>query len=141
MQTLVRDVSAVANQFFNGDVQEAFAQAPDIRFDDSQLALMQLRLSRSEQSTAVAQYQQTQQLEPSPQVGAGRRLGQLARDLNDAALAPAAQFLEQARTAVNQIMEGLVRQDQRFQTATADQQTTYQNNLARLLGTSALSTT
>ncbi|MBK1641899.1 hypothetical protein CKO12_08445 [Chromatium okenii] len=141
MQTLVRDVSAVANQFFNGDVQQAFAQAPDIRFDDSQLASMQLRLSRSEQSTAVAQYQQTQQLEPSPQVGAGRRLGQMARDLNDAALAPAAQFLEQARTAVNQIMEGLVRQDQRFQTASADQQTTYQNNLARLLGIPEFSAT
>jgi hypothetical protein len=139
IQTLVRDVGTVASEFFNGDVQKAFAQAPDIAFDDSQLASMQLRLSRSEQSTAAAQYQQTQQLDDPLQMPAGRRLGQLAGTVNDSAQSPAVQFLEQARAAVSQIMEGLVRQDQRFQNAPTDQQTTFQNNLTRLLGTGSIS--
>lgn len=132
IQNLVRDVGQVANQFFNGDVQQAFAQAPNIAFDDAQLSSMRLRLSRSEQTSAVAQYQQTQQLN-NP---AGQTIGKLARELSDSAKQPALDFLDQARAAVNQIMQGLVQQDYRFQTASSDQQANYQNNLARLLGIS-----
>lgn len=130
IQNLVRDVGQVANQFFNGDVQQAFAQAPQINFDDSQLSSMRLRLSRTEQTSAVEQYQQTQQLNQP----AGARIGKLARELNDSANQPALDFLAQARAAVTQIMQGLVQQDHRFQTAPAEQQSTYQNNLNRLLG-------
>ncbi|MBK1694971.1 hypothetical protein CKO09_09490 [Chromatium weissei] len=140
IQNLVRDVGQVANQFFNGDVQQAFAQAPNIAFDDSQLSSMRLRLSRSEQTTAVNQYQQTQQLNNPVNNSVEQRIGKLARELNDAAKQPALDFLAQARAAVNEIMRGLVQQDSRLQTASSDQQATYQNHLNRLLGINSTAT-
>ncbi len=134
IQNLVRDVSQVANNFYGGDVQKAFDQAPNIAFDQTQLASMNLRMSRSEQSSAVQQYQQTQQLDNPSQAQAGLRLGHLANQLSDSAQNPALAFLDQAREAVSQIMKGLVEQDRRYQEASPDQQSLYQSNLDRLLG-------
>lgn len=133
IQNLVRDVSQVANQFYSGDVQKAFEQAPNIAFDDSQLASMSLHMSRTEQYSAVQQYQQTQQLENPEQVQSGRRLGHLMREMRDTFQKPGLDFLEQAREAASQIMQGLTQQDSRFKDASSDQQSLYQQNLGQLL--------
>lgn len=133
IQNLVRDVGQVANQFYSGDVQKAFEQAPGIAFDRSQLSSMSLHMSRTEQFSAVQQYQQTQELENPERAQSGRRLGHLAREMSDSFQNPALEFLSQAREAVSQMMQELVQQDGRFKDASPEQQSKYQNNLERLL--------
>ena len=133
IQALVSDIGKVANDFFRGDVEKAFAQASNVAFDDSQLASMNLRMSRTEQYSAVQQYQQTQQLENPEQAQSGRRLGHLMREMRDSFQNPALEFLSQAREAASQIMRGLVEQDSRFQDASPERQSKYQNDMERLL--------
>lgn len=137
IQNLVRDVGQVANQFFGGDVQRAFEQASDISFDQSQLSAMSLRMSRTEQSSAAQQYRATQQLANPEQAQSGVRLGHLAQDLSDSYQRPELAFLEQAREAVSQIMQGLVEQDSRFKDAATEQQSVYRDNLNRLFDAAA----
>jgi hypothetical protein len=134
IQNLVRDVGQVANQFFNGDVQKAFEQAPDIAFDRSQLASMRLHMSRSEQYSVAQRYQQTQQLQNPNQAQSELRLGHLTREMSESAQSPLLAFLDQAKEAVSQLMQGLVEQDSRFKDASSDQQSLYRSNLDRLLG-------
>jgi hypothetical protein len=133
IQALVSDVGKVANDFFRGDVEKAFAQVSNVAFDDSQLASMNLRMSRTEQYSAVQQYQQTQQLENPEQVQSGRRLGHLMREMSDSVQNPALEFLSQAREAASQIMRGLVEQDSRFQDASPERQSKYRDDMERLL--------
>ena len=84
IQTLVQDVGKLAKDFFGGDVQKAFEQAPDVRFDSSQLASMNLTMSRSESYSAARVYEGTQRLEqPESVQNAGRRLGHMMRELRD----------------------------------------------------------
>lgn len=133
IQNLMRDVSSVANDFYGGNVQKAFDEVSNVSFDTNQLASMNLRMSRSEQTSSVQQYQSTQQLENPEQANAGRRLGHLADELRDSFQKSALDFLDQAREAASQIMQGLVQQDSRFKDALPDQQAVYQDNLDRLL--------
>lgn len=133
IQNLVRDVGQVANEFFNGDVQKAFEQAPDISFDGSQLASMRLHMSRSEQYSAAQAYRQTDASSSADQGQSGLRLGHLSRQLSDAAQNPMLAFVDQAKEAISQIMQGMMEQDTRFKDAAQDQQASYQENMARLL--------
>lgn len=133
IQELVADVSKVARDFFGGDVQQAFEQAPNIAFDQTQLSSMSLRMSRTEQYSAAAQYRQNQQLENPEQAQAGRLLGHLAHDMRDSFQTPALEFLTQAREAADQILRGLTEQDSRYQDASTEQQASYRGNLERLL--------
>ncbi len=138
IQNLVRDVGTVANDFFGGDVQKAFEEAPGIAFDDSQLASMNLHMSRSEQYSAAKAYQETQSLAEPEQAKSGRRLGHLMRDLRDSFEQPALGFLNQAGKGASEIMQGLVEQDSRYKETSVDQQSAYQENLRRLLSSLGL---
>ena len=138
IQSLVQDVGDLANEFFNGDVQKAFEQAPDVSFDSSQLASMRLHMSRSEQYSAVQRYQQAQQPDNPDQARSGLRLGHLARELSNAAQNPLLAFLDKANEAANQLMQGLVAQDGRFKDASEEQQSRFQDRLGQLLAGSRL---
>ncbi|NVZ09154.1 DUF5610 domain-containing protein [Allochromatium humboldtianum] len=134
IQTLVQDVGKLAKDFFGGDVQKAFEQAPDVRFDSSQLASMNLTMSRSESYSAARVYEGTQRLEqPESVQNAGRRLGHMMRELRDSFERPELGFLSQPDRAASDIMRGLVEQDGRFQQASPDQQGLYEQNLSQLL--------
>ncbi|EXJ16840.1 DUF5610 domain-containing protein [Imhoffiella purpurea] len=129
IQSLVQDVGKVASEFYSGDVQKAFEQVSDVSFDSSQLASMNLRMSRSEQYSAAQQYQQTQQLENPDQARAGKRLGHLMNDMAQSYSNPALEFLDQARESATQIMKNLVEQDSLFKDASSEQQSLYQGHL------------
>ncbi|MTW20964.1 DUF5610 domain-containing protein [Allochromatium palmeri] len=133
IQTLVQDVGNLAKDFFGGDVQKAFEQAPDVRFDSSQLASMNLTMSRSESYSAARAYEGTQKLAAPEQENAGRRLGHMMRELRDSVERPELDFFSQPDQAAGQILQGLVEQDGRFQGADADQQARYQEYVQRLL--------
>ncbi|BCU06997.1 DUF5610 domain-containing protein [Allochromatium tepidum] len=134
IQNLIRDVGSLAKDFFNGDVQKAFEQAPDVRFDSSQLASMNLTMSRSESYSAARVYEGTQRLEqPEQMQNAGRRLGHMMRELRESAERPELGFLSRPDQAAGRILQGLVEQDGRFQNADADRQARYREYVERLL--------
>ena len=133
IENLVRDVSNLANEFFNGDVQKAFDMIPDLRFDSSQLASMDLRMTRVEQYSAAARYQQTQQIEDGEQSRPGLRLGQLMREMQEQFNRSVLAFLERPQEEAGRLMSALVQQDARFLEASQTQQARYRENLERLL--------
>lgn len=54
----VEQTSGVVDEFFNGDIQQAFQQASSIGLEDSQITGFALELSRTEQVETVQRYQQ-----------------------------------------------------------------------------------
>lgn len=132
IQNLIRDVSLLADEFFHGDVQKAFAQAGKLELDGSQLASMSLTMTRTESWSMAQAYQQTQQLDDAGSKP-GRRLGQLMQGLSEQVNAQRLAFLEQPKAFGKQLMEALVEQDVRFKEALESQQNRYTENLGRLL--------
>ena len=140
VQNLVQDIGRLANDFFNGDVQQAFDQLGSLRFDSQQLASMELNLTRTETRTetyTLAQsYAQTQRLAASDESNTLRpvqRLGQLLQEMRDSFNASLLEFLDRPQLAAGDLMRNLVAQDARFKGASDDQQTRFQQNLDRLL--------
>ncbi|WP_200834016.1 DUF5610 domain-containing protein [Nitrincola tapanii] len=134
IQTLVRDISQLADEFFNGDVQKAFEQAQDLRMDGSQLASMNLTMTRSESFSKVQAYQTTEQ-QTQAEDKPGRRLGQLmqalAAELNQSML----DFIREPKALGRDLMQALVEQDTRFKLSGTEEQTRLRENLGRLLQT------
>ncbi|WP_026340653.1 DUF5610 domain-containing protein [Thioalkalivibrio sp. ALJT] len=136
VQGMVRDLGQVADEFFNGDVQQAFAMLPDLRFDTGQLQSMELRMTRTEVSRMAQAYEQTRQIDAPEQSAQGQRLGQLIEALRESLKAPGLPFADEANqaiTAAGPILQTLMEQDTRFKTAATDQQENFRKNLDRLL--------
>lgn len=66
---LVKDVSKLADEFFNGDLDKAFEQATQLGFDESELSGFSLQMSRVEKVSVAQAYQQVAQYE-APRGGA-----------------------------------------------------------------------
>lgn len=134
LQQMVRDIAGVADEFFNGDVQKAFEQSADIRFDAGELSSMELNMSYSRSLSQASAYEQVGQLE-QPVDKPGLRLGQLMKDLAESVGAPSLGFLQSPAQAGRDLMTGLVEQDNRFADALKELQDSYRNNLKQLLDT------
>lgn len=72
---LVKDVSKLADEFFNGDLDKAFAQASELGYDESELQGFALNMSRVETVSVAAAYQQVAQFEPDGRAGRGEGKG------------------------------------------------------------------
>ncbi|MBK1691898.1 hypothetical protein CKO33_06920 [Ectothiorhodospira mobilis] len=131
IQALVQDVTGLAGEFFNGDIQAAFARVDDLRFDGGELAGMRLDMTRTEQYSLASRYEQTRQLE-TPQAP-GQRLGQYLETLAERFDRPEVQFLEQARASAGRLLQTLNEQDSRFRDASTEQQARFQERMDRLL--------
>ncbi len=74
---LVQDVSKLADEFFNGDLDKAFEQATQLGFDESELSGFSLQMTRTESISVANAYQQVSQYEgDKPGRGHGREHGQ-----------------------------------------------------------------
>lgn len=131
IQALVQDVTGLAGEFFNGDIQAAFAQVDDLRFDGGELAEMRLDMTRTEQYSLASRYEQTRQLE-TPQAP-GQRLGQYLETLAERFDRPELQFLEQARASAGRLLQALSEQDARFRESAAERQMDLRERMERLL--------
>ncbi len=123
IQNLIKDVSLIADDFFDGDVQAAFEQATEFKMDKSELASMHLTLSRSQQHSAVAAYQQVQ--DPDAQHSPNRKLGHMMQDLTDRFNQPALGFIDSPLDFGQQLLSNLIDQDQRYRDADEQQQSLY----------------
>lgn len=126
IQNLIQDVSLIADDFFNGDVQSAFEQASEFEMDRSQLGSMSLNMSRSEQYTAVAAYQEVQN--HGNNYAGGQRLGQMADMLNSQRSDSTLSFVDQLGSLQEQILDSLVEQDARYKEANEEQQNKFDQN-------------
>jgi len=61
---LLSDVGALANKFFNGDVQAAFSSAQTLGFDSKELQSFALDFQQSTYIEVVQAYQRTEQISP-----------------------------------------------------------------------------
>jgi hypothetical protein len=106
---LVQDVSKLADEFFNGDLDKAFAQATELGFDQNELSGFSLKMTRQETISVANAYQQVaqyeEQVQPSNGVGEGAQQGQNVGQL----IKPIANymqdliaFLEQAREQLDE---------------------------------------
>ncbi|MBK1647557.1 hypothetical protein CKO36_02835 [Rhabdochromatium marinum] len=134
IRDLVRDVSQLANDFFDGDVQKALDQAGDMSFDGSQLASFELNMSQSQQYTAAQAYKETQQIEAPPEEQRpGMRLGQLINSMRDLFNRSTLGFLENPADTSAGFMRGLFEQDTRMKEASPDNRERLQAKLEDLL--------
>ena len=63
---LVQDVSKLADEFFNGDLDKAFEQATQLGFDESELSGFSLQMTRQESFSVAQAYQQVADMQPRP---------------------------------------------------------------------------
>lgn len=132
LQNLVKDVSNLADEFFNGDVQKAFEQSGSLGFDTNELASMTLDMSYTRQYASVASYEQVSQLDQVADKP-GRRLGHLMKDMAESFGAPSLGNLMAPGQLGRELFEGLVNQDSRYIDAAAELQDRYATNLRTLL--------
>ncbi|SEG33460.1 DUF5610 domain-containing protein [Marinobacterium lutimaris] len=132
LQSLIKDVSSLADEFFDGDVQKAFEQSKSLSFDTSELASMSLDMSYSRQYAAASSYEQVGQIDQAGDKP-GRRLGHLMKGMAESFNAPSLGFLTSPGQLGRSLMEGLVNQDARYSEAPEAQQDIYDNNLLALL--------
>lgn len=132
LQNLIKDVSSLADEFFDGDVQKAFEQSGSLSFDTSELASMSLDMSYTRQYAAVSRYEQVDQLDQAADKP-GRRLGHMMKDMAETFGAPSLGFLTSPGQLGRDLFEGLVNQDSRYSDSPQELQDIYDNNLLDLL--------
>ncbi|MEH6472030.1 MAG: DUF5610 domain-containing protein [Halopseudomonas sp.] len=128
LQDLIKDVNEIADDFFDGDVQAAFDQASEFRMDKTELASMNLQLTRSARYTAVSAYEQVQNHDSANQ-GPGRKLGHMMHDLAGSLSNPGLGFIESPFDLGKDLMTGLINQDQRVKEADDDMRSLIEQRL------------
>lgn len=129
LQNLIKDMAEIANDFFAGDLQQAFASASTYRLDRTELAAMNLQLTRTEQYSSISRYQQVEQLQTP---AAMKRLDHLVNQVAQTSTHPALAFVEELQPFTQTLLETLITQDQRFQTAEPNQQERFSTQLSWL---------
>ncbi|OMH39714.1 DUF5610 domain-containing protein [Motiliproteus sp. MSK22-1] len=130
IENLIQDVSLIADDFFDGDVQAAFQQATEFQMDKTELASMSLTLTRSEQYSVAAAYQQVQGLGESQ--NPGRKLGHMMHDLANQFGNPALDFLDSPFSFGQDLLDSLIPQDTRYQEADENKQSLYDQSLQQM---------
>ena len=126
---LIDDVGKIANEFFNGDVQKAFEKATEFKMDKSELASMSLQLTKSQEYSAASSYRGVQNNE-TPNIG--KLAGHLLNNFDQATQRPELDFLKDISSVSQQLLDSLVQQDSRYIDANKDQQSTFDQSLAKI---------
>lgn len=123
---LISDVGEISNEFFNGDVQKAFEIATEFKMDKTELASMNLQLTRTQEYTAASSYRSVQN-NATPDVG--KLTGHLFNNFAQATEKPELGFLKDITKISQQLLDSLVKQDNRFQDASKERQDLFKANL------------
>lgn len=127
LQNLIKDINEIAGDFFDGDVQAAFDQASAFKMDKTELASMNLRLTRSESYSAITAYEQVQN--QGNQQDGGRKLGHMLNGLADQVGSPALGFMESPFDFGKELISGLISQDQRYKEADEEHRSLFEQHL------------
>ncbi len=131
LTTLIQDINLIADDFYSGDVQDAFNQATELEMDKSQLMNLNVTMTQSTSYSAVAAYEQVQQME-NPLGDSGRSLGQFMNNLDNAASNPALDFLAESDLFSSSLLDNLIHQDTRYKDADEESQSKLDTNFGLL---------
>ncbi len=131
IQALVNEIGLIADDFFNGNIQNALQQAAEIDMDKSQLMDLNVNMRQSLTYAVSTAYTSVQQLEQPPG-HPGRHLGQIKNNLERFINRPQFDFLEELNRFTTELIDQLVRQDTRFLNSDAPEQQVLSQNLERL---------
>jgi len=126
---LIGEVTEISNEFFNGDVQKAFEIASEFSLDKTELASMNLQLTRSQEYSAASSYRQVQN-NATPDVG--KLSGHLINNFAQAIQQPELDFLQDVTSVSQRLLDSLVQQDNRFIEADNEQQSVFASSLAKI---------
>lgn len=135
LNELIKDVGEISNEFFDGDVQKAFEMATQFDMDTSELAAMDLTLTKTQTYAAAAAYQQVEdQSQPAGTAPSdiGNLANRLLEDFAKTTQSPALAFLENAQDFSQDLLDNLVKQDARYREADEQKQSAFDNNLANM---------
>lgn len=131
LQSLIKDVNEIADDFFDGDIQAAFAQASEFRMDKTELASMNLQLTRSANYSSVSAYEQVQSLADAEQAPERKR-GQMIAELVSRLGNPELDFMAAPFELGRELITGLLQQDQRVKEADQDARSQLEQRLESL---------
>lgn len=131
LTSLIQDINLIAEDFYSGDVQDAFEQATELEMDKSQLMNLNVTMTQSASYSAVAAYEQVQQLD-NPLGDNGRHLGQLMNNMDRFMDNPALGFLEDSSLFGADLLDNLIHQDVRYKDADEESQSKLDNNFGLL---------
>ncbi|SIT04265.1 DUF5610 domain-containing protein [Neptunomonas antarctica] len=128
LQNLIKDVGEISNEFFDGDVQKAFDMASEFRMDKTELSSMNLRLTQSEQHSAIAKYTDVENID-NPSTMPDKRLGHMMQNMQGATENPALGFIEDASSFSREMLSTLVTQDIRYRDSDKPEKERYDANM------------
>ena len=128
LQTLIQDINLIADDFFSGDVQDAFEQAAELEMDKSQLMNLNVNMSQSVSYSAVVAYQEVQQLD-NPLGNNGRHLGQLMNNMDRFMGHHSLERFEGIGSFGEDLLANLIRQDVRFKDSDDDSRNKLEDNI------------
>ncbi|WP_415905733.1 DUF5610 domain-containing protein [Neptuniibacter sp. QD48_55] len=131
LTTLIQDINLIAEDFFSGDVQDAFEQAAEFEMDKSELMNLNVTMTQSASYSAVAAYEQVQQLD-NPLGNNGRHLGQMMNNFDNLVANPAMAFLEDSSLFGVDLLDSLIHQDIRHKDADEESQSKLDDNFGLL---------
>ena len=131
LTTLIQDINLIADDFYSGDVQDAFEQATELEMDKSQLMNLNVTMTQSASYSAVAAYEQVQQLD-NPLGDNGRHLGQMMNNMDRFMDNPALGFLSESSLFGADLLDSLIHQDVRYKDADEESQSKLDNNFGLL---------
>lgn len=124
---MIQDLNVIADDFYSGDVQDAFAKATEFEMDKSQFMNLNVTMTQSTSYSAVAAYEQVQQLD-NPLGEGGRHLGQLVNNLDNLVANPALGFLEDSSLFGADLLDTLIHQDVRYKDSDEESQNRLDSN-------------
>lgn len=128
LQTLIQDINLIADDFFSGDVQDAFEQAAELEMDKSQLMNLNVNMSQSVSYSAVVAYQEVQQLD-NPLGNNGRHLGQLMNNMDRFMGHHSLERFEGIGSFGEDLLANLIRQDVRYKDSDDDSRNKLEDNI------------
>ena len=131
LTSLMQDINLIAEDFYSGDVQDAFNQAAELEMDKSQLMNLNVTMTQSASYSAAVAYEQVQQLD-NPLGDNGRHLGQMMQNMDRIMSNPALGFLEDSNLFSAGLLENLLHQDVRYKDADQESQSKLDNNFGLL---------
>lgn len=131
LTTLIQDLNLIAEDFYGGDVQDAFEQATELEMDKSQLMNLNVTMTQSASYSAVAAYEQVQQMN-NPLGEGGRQLGQMMNNFDQFTSNPALGFLQDSSLFGADLLDNLIHQDIRYKDADEESQNKLDGNFGLL---------
>ncbi|MBQ0757679.1 MAG: hypothetical protein KBT54_11285 [Amphritea sp.] len=128
---LVQDLSSLAANFFNGDLQTAMQQAGDLSFDSGQLAQMDISMQQSIEYRAIEKYREVQSMGDESSSFPQRALAPFTEQLQNQ-VAKSEQRIENSTEFTLSLFVNLIEHDLRFTGASESEQTSLTENLVRV---------